>query len=83
MNKVHISTISLASSSMGDLKKQLKEFKEKTFDDGRIYEFGDYYEPIPGYVGIDISVFLPGEVVTAYRALEGFRDDTNKNSTVH
>jgi hypothetical protein len=86
MSRIHISTISLSSKTEEDLKQQLKDLYEKTQGDGRIYEIGKFYEPVLGYIAVDIYVFLPLDKVMVERAIERFEkneEDSEENKTIH
>jgi hypothetical protein len=68
---------------MGDLKRQMEIATEQNHGVGRVCEFGEYYEPIPGYVAIDLTVYLTADAIQKYRAMEEFENDTNANGQVH
>lgn len=83
MSLVFTSTVSLSSKNMGDLKSQIQEFLRKNAGDGRTYQVGPYYEPVPGYVAVDIGVFVPVQVVQRLRAMEEFDSEENKSGQIH
>lgn len=83
MNKVKILTISLSSTTMGDLKSQMAQAMEQNRGVGRICEFGEYYEPISGYVAVDLSVYLTADSLQTFRVIEEFENDTNPSGQVH
>jgi hypothetical protein len=83
MSKVLVATICLSSKNMGDLRNQINELMKKNQGDGATYEVGEYYEPVPGYVSVDIFKFLPAEVVQFYNAVDSFESDPNETEKIH
>lgn len=76
MSKVHISTISISSMTMGDLKQQLSDLAEKTKGDGRIYLVGPVYR-LSGTSAmvVDISVYIPSAKISEERARMAFESN--------
>ena len=83
MNKVLISTITLSSRNMKDLYDQLDELALKAKGDGRIYQRGEFYEPVSGYVAVEVYVFVTEQEIMKHAALDSFEDNEETTKTFH
>lgn len=74
MSKIKISTISLSSRNMRDLKEQIDTLLKSDESGERIYEVGPYYEAAPGFMAVDIGIFMEASLVAKYKALNDFEN---------
>lgn len=97
MGKVRVSTFSLSSRNMWDLRRQMDDLLQRissgkasyqsgvtTYIVGKdTYQIGEYYEPAPGYVAVDVSHSLPAELVQFHTAMDNFESDSDEENQTH